>query len=436
MMDVFPIKVEKIVFGGEGLGFRADGKAVLVKKSLPGDHLLVETVSESKNFLKAKIVKVVTPSSSRRGAKCPYFQQCGGCDLQQTDYRHQLQIKQAIIVDFFDKFKVDRKLLSPIIAGSSDQFYYRNSIRFEFRTVNGQLVVGRHNYLNPETPVITDSCLLQSEFSNFFIQSLLKFLNQILVWEEKKIFWQIKIREGKALDEFMVELITGDDRLPKKEDLIKFVKKFPKIKSFYHSIAPNKNIYKIRRKLLLGWPIIFEKIGPYKFQIAPESFFQTNSLGVENLYNQIKKAAELKIGDRLLDLYAGVGGISIYLSAICREVVAVEIVAEAINDARDNAKMNKISNIKFVCQNAENFLKNDYHFDQIIVDPPRAGLKNSLIKTLIDQVDKFIYVSCNPSTFFRDLRILTEGGFKLAGLQPIDMFPQTHHIEIVSRFEK
>jgi len=435
-MDIFPIKIEKIVFGGEGLGFRADGKAVLVKKSLPEDHLLVKTVSESKNYLKAKIVKVVTPSSLRKKPECPYFQLCGGCDLQQTDYQHQLQIKQAIIVDFFDKFKVEQKLLSPIIAGSSDQFYYRNSIRFEFKTDNGKLVVGRHNYLDPKVPVITDYCLLQSEFSNFFIENLLKFLNQILTQEEKKIFWQIKIREGKALNEFMVELITEDNQIPKKDDLINFVKKFSKIKSFYHSIAPKKNIYKIRRKLLSGRPIIFEKIGPYKFQIAPESFFQTNSLGVKNLYDQIKKTAGLKIGDRLLDLYAGVGGISIYLSALCSEVVAVEIVSEAINDARDNARMNKISNIKFVCDNAENFIKKDSHFDQIIVDPPRAGLKNSLIKTLIDKTDKFIYVSCNPSTFFRDLQILTKGGFKLTSFQPIDMFPQTHHIELTARLER
>ena len=235
----------------------------------------------------------------------------------------------------------------------------------------------------------------------------------------------------------MVEIITPNNDLPGEEEIVKTLKTINGIKSIYHTITPGKSLLNLRRRLIFGFPVIYEKIGSFTFQISPESFFQTNSFGVKNLYDTIKQIANIKMGENLLDLYCGTGSIGIYLSTLAKKVVGVDVVPEAIRDAKDNAKINKIQNAEFICLDANKLDIFKYKNFVIIVDPPRAGLKKELIPEIAKlDFKRLIYISCNPATFARDLKEFEKRGVIAKKIQPIDMFPQTHHIECVCLLEK
>lgn len=435
------IKIEKLIFGGAGLGClddgkpfdNAHGKPVFVKKTVPGDEIDIKITKDKKSYSEAVINKIIVPSPKRIIPQCKYFDRCGGCDHQNISYIDQLKFKQEIFEEVLKRAGVQIKSES-IIAGSDASLYYRNSIRFFFlHKENGDIAFARKDYQNFNQLIEIDACLLQSETTNQILLDLKKRINKNV--KDKKSFWQLKIRQGKMTSEFMVEIITTFEELPNKEGIVKTLKNIKGIKSIYHTIAPGKSLVKLRRHLIYGSGIIFEKVGPYKFQISPESFFQTNSLGIKTLYDQIKKYADIKVGDSVLDLYCGTGTIGIYLSTLAKEVVGVESVPEAIRDACDNAKINKINNIKSICNDVSklnNLAIQQFSNPIIILDPPRAGLDKNVIQKL-SKLDfkRLIYVSCDPSTFARDIKLFENYGLKLTKVQPIDMFPQTHHLECI-----
>ncbi|HPL01389.1 MAG TPA: 23S rRNA (uracil(1939)-C(5))-methyltransferase RlmD, partial [bacterium] len=308
---------------------------------------------------------------------------------------------------------------------------------FEFRHTSDGLKIARHNYLDPNRPVVTDFCLLQSEFSNKFFGEVAELYNSLGYRGDD--LWQVKIREGQKTGEFMFEIITTTNSLPYKKELIELIKKHPEIKSAFHTVTIEKNIYNLSRRLIFGRPIIYEKIGKFKFQISPESFFQTNSEGAETLYDKIKEFADIKFGDEIIDLFCGTGSIGIYLSTLAKKVTGIEVVPEALRDAKDNAKINKINNCDFICSDVFKLKISDFKFDNkiIIIDPPRAGLSKDLILWLSTfNFKTLVYVSCNPATFARDLKYFSEKGIIAKKIQPIDMFPQTHHVEIISELVK
>jgi 23S rRNA (uracil1939-C5)-methyltransferase len=448
------LKIEKLIFEGFGLGHSDDGRTVFVRKSVPGDELEVKVIKENKSFAEAEIQKVIKPSDIRIESECRYFDKCGGCEHMNISYPDQLRLKGEIFNETLSRAGLNIKA-EPIIAGSDSPLFYRNSIRFFFVEKDGQITFDRHNYLYEDGFVEVDKCLLQSETCNEILEKLKHYINNDAFAEGeagapasgetgmrgKKSFWQLKIREGKQTGQFMVEIITHFDDLPGEKGIVECLKNIEAIKSIYHVVAPNRNLKNMHRRLLFGSPIIHEKIGKYKFQISPESFFQTNSLGVKTLYDIIKQFADIKIGDTILDLYCGTGTIGIYLSTLAKKVIGVELVPEAIRDAKDNAKINHISNCDFICSDGEKYLKQQFNNStiqqlKIIVDPPRAGLTNNIIKLLVKTKSSIIYTSCNPATFARDIKTFKENGLKLKKVQPIDMFPQTHHIECVGILAK
>lgn len=439
------IKIEKLINEGFGLGHDKNGKSIFVRKSVPGDILDVETTKDKKNFSEAIIKEIIEPSPHRIKPICPNFDFCGGCESMNISYPDQLKYKEEIFAETLQRQGIETKIES-IIPGSSEQHFYRNSIRFSFISNNDDIAFARHNFIYSKGLVEVDKCYLQSETSNEIITKLKEYINDNV--SDKSLFWQLKIREGKFTNQFMIEIITSGEHLPEEKGIVDVLKNISGVKSIYHTIAPNKSLKNLKRRLIFGSPIIFEKIGRYTFQISPESFFQTNSLGAHTLYDVIKKYADIKIGDNILDLYCGTGSIGIYLSTLAKKVVGVEIVPEAIRDAKDNARINKIHNCEFICSDVEKYLcslktKNrrsrpelveGSELSTIIIDPPRAGLSKELIKNILNfklQNFKLIYVSCNPATFARDVKIFQEFGKKLVKVQPIDMFPQTHHIECV-----
>ncbi len=443
------IKIEKIIYEGWGIGHDQTGKAVFVKKSVPGDILEVKITKEKKTYAEAVIQKIIQPSPKRIEPPCPYFSLCGGCEHQNITYPDQLKFKEEIFRETLGRVSIKTEML-PIVQ-ASEPFFYRNSIRFFLiEKDDGQKVFTRHNYLYSDGLVEAESCLLQSEYSNKILKSIAQTLNSF----DKKLdsLYQVKIREGKATGDYMVELITDNNDLPFEKELKNSLTKMPLVKSIYHTISYGRSPRDIKRRLLAGSPIIYEKIGRYIFQISPDSFFQTNSLGVHTLYDKIKEFADIKIGDRVLDLFCGTGTIGIYLSTLAKEVVGVELVQNAINDANANAKINKIQNCEFICTDLNLWLNNSTiqpHFAlqatrgrqsgnlKIIVDPPRAGLTKDLIQKLITYNFELItYVSCNPATFARDIKEFESFGLKLKKVQPLDMFPQTHHLECVGIISK
>jgi len=428
------VQIEKLVFGGDGLG-RSDGKPIFVHKSVPDDVLNVEIIDDKKNYSKGVIKKIIKPSPDRITPPCKYFDLCGGCDHQNISYQNQLKFKDDVLQEVFDRAKIKVKPEN-IIASSNEPFYYRNSIRFSFLLDNdGQIAFARHSYQSNKEFVIVDSCILQSELSNEILSKLKRYINKNI--EHKSSFWQLKISEGKVTGDVMVEIITSSDDLPKEKGIVEILKKIGGVKSIYHTVAAGKSLLNLRRRLTFGSPVIYEKIGSFTFQISPESFFQPNSFGAKTLYDIVKKYAEVKFGDEIVDLYCGTGTIGIYLSTLAKKVSGIDEVPQAIRDACDNARINKIKNCDFVCAPADNVPLKLLDNCILIVDPPRAGLS----KKLIDKISKskfrrLIYVSCNPATFARDLKLFEDGGVVMKKIQPVDMLPQTHHVELVSLLEK
>ncbi|MFA7244358.1 MAG: 23S rRNA (uracil(1939)-C(5))-methyltransferase RlmD [Patescibacteria group bacterium] len=438
------INIEKIVFAGCGLGHlkygkklqgheNSPGKAVFVKKVVPGDIVEIKLTDEKKDHAFGIVKEVIKPSPMRIDPPCPYFYQCGGCEHQNLSYPNQLKIKDELFKELIQRRGIQINS-EPMISGSNHPFFYRNSIRFFFIIdENNKISFARHHFKYDQGYVKVDSCLLQSETCNTIMSRLKEYINEKV--EHKSAFWQLKVREGKMIGDFMVEIITSSDELPDKSGIVNTLKSIKGVKSVYHTIAPGKSLKKLQRRLLFGSPVIYEKIGTYNFQISPESFFQTNSLGVKTLYDVIKNYANIEVGDNVFDLYCGTGTIGIYLSTLAKNVTGVEIVPEAVRDAIDNAKINKRHNVEFVHNDALKFLGSsscELENSIIILDPPRAGLDKRLIKILSKvNFKRIVYTSCNPATFARDIKYFKEVGLKLTRLQPIDMFPQTHHIECV-----
>lgn len=424
------LRIEKLVFGGAGLA-RQNDKTYFVKKSVPNDEVEIEILKDKKSFAEAKILDVINPSDARQNPACPYFNDCGGCDHQNIRYVDQLKFKEEIFKETIMRAGIETDIL-PIISATKEEFFYRNTIRFFSVVRDNQFSFAMHNFSNPNSLISIDKCFLQSELANDLMQKLSEIINNDCC--NKNDFLGIRIREGKATGQFMIELITKNNELENKEKFIKVLKEFPEIKSAYQTISESAALTRVKRKLLYGAPIIYEKIGKYTFQLSPESFFQTNSLGAKTLYDKIKEFADIRIGESVLDLYCGTGTISTYLSTFAKKIIGIEIVQSAINDAHANAKINKVKNCEFICSDVERWLRTnkETNIDKIILDPPRDGLTKELILKLSTlNFKNLIYVSCNPSTFARDIKEFEKHSLKLLKTQPIDMFAQIHHIECI-----
>lgn len=437
------ITIDKLIYEGWGIGRDQDGRMLFIKKCAPGDILEVEITKEKKNYAESSITAINSPSPERTTPTCPHFDQCGGCDYQHLTYNYQLRTKEDIFAETLTRQKVDI-MPEPIIVASNEHLQYRNNIRLFFmpysqpqglRAKTPGVEISYALYDHTENKLIPiDQCLLQSKKMIQVTQNILDCLNKSNA--NKMGLWQLHLREGKMTGEIMVEFITTSEVLPQKEELITLLSWVPGVTSVYHTIAPGKSLHTAKRRLLAGSLIIHDKIGPYSFQISPDSFFQTNTNGAKTLYDIVKQYAEITPSDIILDLYCGTGTIGIYLARMAKRVIGVESVQSAICDANDNARLNHVSNCEFICDKVESWLgktsTSSLSPSIIVIDPPRNGLAPEIIDS-ISQLDfeKLIYVSCNPATFARDIVRFKEKGIALKKVQPVDMFPQTYHIECV-----
>lgn len=437
------ITIEKIITGGDGLG-RYQKFVIMVPYSVPGDKLLVEITETKKHFAFARIVSILSPSPHRIIPRCPSHYlpltthgfHCGGCNFQMINYEKQLEYKTAVVQDFFD-LKINKIIPAP----SDNQFEYRNKVQMPVGGTAGKAIMG---FFQPCSHKIADvkNCLLQTEKTNNIISEIKNLLNEYKIqpYDEDRRTGDLRhiiLRRSSAFGEFMVIFVSKTNFIPHIKEIIgRVLEKYPEVVSVYQNINPRKTNVILGDKSfkIYGRDTIKEKIGDIIFAVSPVSFFQVNTEQTQKLYDVIKKFAQLNGNENVVDVYSGVGSISLYLARCCRKVTGIEEMPSAVSDAFKNCKLNNIKNAFFIRGNVEHVLKRTEFPGNtvVILDPPRSGCSREVIVSLLKLLPlKIIYTSCNPATLARDIELLSKN-YKLLEIQPVDMFPQTAHIECVA----
>ena len=461
--DSIELTITDISEEGKALG-RFENFVVFVKHAVPGDVVRVKVWKARRKFAEADIEEFITYSPFRQSPRCKYFGTCGGCAWQNINYDRQLAFKQKRVEDAFLHIGGFSKLNLLTIIPSASEYFYRNKMEFSFSdkqwfpqkefqerknasSENEQSFgLGFHPINNWEKVLNIDECWLQSETSNRILHCIRLFATaqSIPVYSQETrqgFFRNLVIREGKHTNEVMVNVVSLEHSPALMQQLTDYlVKEIPEITTLVNTV--NRKIAQIARGeeeyCYYGNGFITEKIGKYFFKISADSFFQTNTHQTEKLYSLVKEFARLTPNDIVLDLYCGTGTIGIFLSDSCKEVIGIDVIESAIADARKNAEINTIENTDFILADLQKGIQlssdNISHPDVIILDPPRNGLHHKVVSDVINiSPKKIVYVSCNPATQARDCKILTEFGYQIDALQPVDMFPHTTHVESVAK---
>jgi len=430
----------------EGLGVgRIDNFAVFVDGAIKDEVVEMKIIKVTKNYAVGKLMKILKPSENRVEPAGPVFKRCGGCSLQHMNYKAQLDFKTDLVRENLKRIgKLDDVIIHDTI-GMNNYLNYRNKAQYPVADVKGKPVIGF--YAKRSHDVIEhDSCDIQDVVSVKIKKIVHKFIfeNNISPYNESTgegIVRHIMTRVGFKTGEVMVVIIINKDDLPMKvkKRLVEILtEEVPEVKSIYLNV--NKKITNTilgdTNKLIYGKEVISDFIGNLEFRISPMSFYQVNPVQTEALYNKALEYAGLTGNETVFDLYCGIGTISLFLSQNAKKVYGVEVVEDAIRDAKENARINGINNAEFFVGKAEEVVPEIYaqgvRADVVVVDPPRKGCDRALLDTLVEmQPQRIVYVSCNPSTLARDLGYLSERGYKALEAQPVDMFPQTHHVENV-----
>ena len=449
--QVIDLHIEKLAFGGLGIA-HFNNIVIFVKGGIPGQKVKARIWKKKKNYLEAYAIEKIKTSKDEVDPICNHFGICGGCTFQNYNYLSQLTEKNNQVKELFDKMIKSSYPKINLILGCKDEYYYRNKMEFSYssnRWVDDSIknikpAFGLHVKKRFDKIVDISSCHIQSkksdEIFNFIKKYLLEY--EIIPFNMKLKSGYLKnviIREGQMTNQILINFITTSDEILMLSKLTTLLKeKFNEVKGILNTIVkPNSGSFISDKEVILwGQDYIEEKIGEYIYKISSSSFFQTNSKQSKILYNQILKLARLKGSEIIYDLYCGAGSIGIYLSKYAKKIYGIEIVMSAVIDAVENSKRNNIKNIEFFHGDLINFFRNNQEInliespDVVILDPPRAGVhKNTLNDIMQLKAKKIIYVSCNPPTQIRDINILTENGYTIKEIQPIDMFPHTPHIE-------
>ena len=455
------VTIEDIGVNGEGIG-KVDGYTLFVKDAIIGDTVEAVITKPKKNYAYAKMLNIIQPSKHRVPAVCPVARQFGGCQVQELSYEAQLDFKTKKVRGNLERIggfapELLEKVMEPI-CGMAEPFHYRNKAQFPFGTdKNGNIVTGfyagRTHQIIPNT-----ECALGVPVNAEILQMIVDFMNQyhVSAYDEttrQGLVRHVLIRYGFHTKEIMVCLVINGDNLPKSEKLVDKLIQIPGMTSITYSVnQENTNVIMGKDiHVLWGQSYITDYIGNVKYQISPLSFFQVNPVQTEKLYGFALEYADLKGEETVWDLYCGIGTISLFLAQKAKKVYGVEIVPQAIEDAKHNAEINDIHNAEFYVGKAEEVLPEYYeryerehgekaHADVIVVDPPRKGCEETLLQTMVQmQPERIVYVSCDSATLARDLKYLCENGYELRRVKPTDMFGMTVHAETVcllSRKEK
>lgn len=438
----YEVEISDIGTEGQGIG-KINGFTVFVPDTVTGDVCEVRIVKEKKHYAYGKLMTLKVPSPLRKEAICSVAHQCGGCQIQHVDYKAQLDWKTQKVkgcLEHIGGFK-DMDVLPTL--GMENPFYYRNKAQYPIRLENSEVKIG---FFAPRSHriVAADTCHIQDEHNKTILEKVKAFLvsYNISIYNEemhKGLVRHLVIKSGFHTNELMVCLVINGRKLPHSEALVKTLKIVPHVKSIIlnHHLEKSNVILGKENTVLEGEAYIIDQIGDLKFMISPLSFFQVNPYQTEVLYRKALEFADLKGEEIVWDAYCGIGTISLFLAQRAKKVYGVEIVPQAIEDAKKNAALNGLTNTEFFTGKAEEIIPALYEkgvkADVIIVDPPRKGCDEKLLQTLKNMApQKIVYVSCDPATLARDLAYLAnEADYKIEKVQPVDMFPHTVHVETV-----
>ncbi|WP_310172516.1 23S rRNA (uracil(1939)-C(5))-methyltransferase RlmD [Neobacillus niacini] len=439
--QTFPLTIKRLGINGEGVGY-FKRQVVFVPGALPGEEVVVQATKINPKFAEATIKKIRIKSPHRVQPLCPVYDQCGGCQLQHLGYDQQLKEKRDIVIQSLERHtKLDaNKLDIRETIGMEDPWGYRNKSSFQVGQRDGKVLAGLYG-LNSHLLIDIDQCAVQHSKTNEATAQVKRILEElkIPIYNEKTrkgIVRTIVTRVGVQSGELQVVLITSQKELPKKELLIAEIqKRLPNVKSIVQNINGQKTslIFGEETVSLAGSEVIQETLGDLQFELSARTFFQLNPTQTVKLYNEVKKAAGLTGTEKVVDAYCGVGTIGLWLADQAAEIRGMDVIPESIEDAKKNAKRHGITNTKYVPGKAEEVLpkwvKKGWKPDVMVVDPPRTGLDNQLLQTILQvKPEKLIYVSCNPSTLAKDIQTLSPK-YEVKYIQPVDMFPQTAHVE-------
>ncbi len=441
---------EKIIdISNEGKGVvKLEGYTIFTEGGLIGDRVSIEITDTKKNYSLGKTIEILEPSEYRVDSKCSISDYCGGCSLQGLDYKMQLELKTNKVKNDIRRIGGLEDVVIHDTIGMNNPNRYRNKVQIPVGIENGEAVIGFYRKGSHSIANI-DACIIQHDIADKVVEAIREYINEFRIepYDSKTgrgFIRHIIVKNSFKTGDTMIVLVTNGDKLPHSDQLIaKLKNKIPKLKSVIQNVNTRKTnlVMGPNSKVIFGEDKIVDFIGDLRFYISAESFFQVNPVQTEVLYSKALEYADLKGTETVFDIYCGIGTISLFLAKKAKKVYGIESVHQAIKDAKENAKINEIDNVEFHCGNAEDLFPKLYQkgikADVVVVDPPRKGCEPQVLDTIIKmKPEKVVYVSCNPSTLARDLKVLSENGFKVVEVQPVDMFPYTPHVEVVVKLEK
>ena len=445
---MYVVDIVDIGQGGVGIG-KFDGFTVFVDGGLVKDKIKVKITKSKKNYAVGDIIEIIEPSPYRVERKCSKeLKDCGGCQIQELDYKEQLKIKTNEVKQVMSRIGKLEDVTIHDALGMNEPFRYRNKAQFPIQKVDGVPVIGFYKKKSHDI-IPTDQCIIQHDVNDKIIKIIKTYIRayKVSVYDEKThtgVLRHLVTKVGFTSKEVMVVLVANGRKLPYLNELASVLKEnIPGFKTLVVNVNREKTnvILGKENRVVYGGGKINDNIGNLVFEISPLSFFQVNPVQTEVLYNKALEYANLEENDTVFDIYCGIGTISLFLAQKAKKVYGIEIVEEAIKDAKRNAEINNLNNVEFYVGKAEEVVPRMYKEGKkanvVVVDPPRKGCDEKVLDTIISmQPDRVVYVSCNPSTLARDLNYLNERGYECKEVQPVDMFPHSVHIENVALIVK
>ncbi|OFI07483.1 23S rRNA (uracil-C(5))-methyltransferase RlmCD [Clostridium acetireducens DSM 10703] len=441
----YNLYITSMGYKGEGVG-KIDDFTVFVKNAIVGEKVKVKITKVNKRYAFGELLKIENYSPYRVKPKCQTYNNCGGCNIQHINYNAQLNLKKKRVEEVLTRIgNIDvsgnEKNIVKDVIGMKNPYNYRNKIQLPIGKNNNKVSIG---FYKEGTHDIVDlkKCYIQDEDADKIINIVKKWIIEFNInvyneVEDSGLIRHIMIRKGFKTKEIMVVIVTRENNLPYKKELINLLRdNVDDIKSIIQNVN-NKNTNVIlgeKCETLWGEDFIVDYIGNFKFNISPLSFFQVNPIQTEVLYNKVLEYANLTGNEIVFDAYCGTGTISLFLSQKAKKVYGVEIIPQAIENANINSKENNVNNVEFIVGKSEEIIpqliKKGIKANVVVVDPPRKGCESNLLETISSMnPKKIVYVSCDPATLARDLNILSNFEYIVKEIQPVDMFPQTSHVE-------
>jgi 23S rRNA (uracil-5-)-methyltransferase RumA len=440
--ETIQLPIRRLGINGEGVGFYQK-QVVFVDGAIPGEVVVARVENVERRFAKARLLRIRKRSPRRIQPPCPVYADCGGCQLQHIDYPMQLKLKKELVEEAFARYTSLRELPIEETVGMDEPWRYRNKAQLPVQLRGKKVVMGMYSARSHRL-VDMRECGVQHPETNRILETARKTVEElgIPIYDEKKhtgVLRHLVARFGFQTEEAQLVLVCRTDELPRERELVeRLVRRLPQVKSIVLNVNPKRTslVFGEKARVLWGKETVDEQLNKKVYALSATAFFQLNPIQTVKLYDLVKEAAELTGKETVIDAYCGVGTIGLWLADRAARIIGMDTISSAVEDARRNAKRNGIDHAEYHVGRAEDLLprwvKAGLRPDVVVVDPPRTGLGQPLIDMLKEvRVPRLVYVSCNPSTLAKDCAQLLQGGYELKRLVPVDMFPQTAHVETV-----